>query len=75
MKMHWAARTLLAPGHRGGAGGSDPRLVLRAVQGAISYMVSLIRSRCDCHASHDGCSVEKLSCNDLYVLDTPWSIA
>jgi hypothetical protein len=43
MKMHWAVRTLLGPG-RGPQG--DPRLVLKAVQGAISYTVSLVRSRC-----------------------------
>jgi hypothetical protein len=42
MKMHWAARTLLGAG-RGAE--RDPRLVLRAVQGAIGYMVSLVRSR------------------------------
>ena len=42
MKMHWAVRTLLGPG-RGPQ--HDPRLVLRAVQGAVSYMVSLVRSR------------------------------
>jgi len=42
MKMHWAVRTLLAPGQ---GPQRDPRLVLKAVQGAISYMVSLVRSR------------------------------
>jgi hypothetical protein len=42
MKMHWAVRTLLAPGH---VPSRDPRLVLRAVQGAVGYMVSLVRSR------------------------------
>lgn len=42
MKMHWAVRVLTGGG-RGPHG--DPRLVLRVIQGAINYMVGLVRSR------------------------------
>ncbi len=45
MKMHWAVRTLLVVGG-GAARGGAARVVLRAIQGAISYMASLVRGRC-----------------------------
>lgn len=41
MKLHWAVVTLLTD--RGPQG--DPRLVLRAIQGAINYTVGLVRGR------------------------------
>jgi hypothetical protein len=42
MKMLWAVRCLLGPS----GPASNPGLILAAIQGAISYTVSMIRSRC-----------------------------
>jgi hypothetical protein len=41
MKLHWAVLQLLRD--RGPQG--DPRLVLKAIQGAINYSVGLVRGR------------------------------